>query len=187
MGETPKPPPQAFGIHQDDTTPASQGATTLVTSAQRPRFRLSVALPALALPAVLAIGVAGRFFHRQAIAATDDPATTSASPISTAAAAPSGPAVQSPSAEERTVRLAVEPLDATVEVDGQPAQVRDGAVELRGVLGSVHSVRLVKGSQEATSAVAVTPVGALPERVRIEPKAKPPQKPRSPALNRKFE
>jgi hypothetical protein len=46
---------------------------------------------------------------------------------------------------------------------------------------------VVKGTQETTSAVAITPVGAVPARMRIEPKPAAQTRPYNKALNRRFE
>jgi hypothetical protein len=81
------------------------------------------------------------------------------------ALAPSAPPAPD---DERTVRLAIEPADAAVEVDGRATPVEDGGVALRGVLGSAYHVRLVKGSHETTGEVAITSLGAVPPRMQVE-------------------
>src|SRR5262249_37145361 len=57
---------------------------------------------------------------------------------------------------------------AKVEVDGRPAPVTDGTAEVRGLLGTMHHVRVVKGSQEATAEVVITTQGPMPARVQID-------------------
>jgi serine/threonine-protein kinase len=51
--------------------------------------------------------------------------------------------------DERRVPLLVVPGDALVEVDGQPAYRRDGAIDLIGKVGEVRRVRVWKGAKEA--------------------------------------
>ncbi|MFT3775442.1 MAG: serine/threonine-protein kinase [Minicystis sp.] len=172
---------QTFGVSQD--------TTTLLIPKPKSRLR-----PAVAIPIAFAVGIGGQFAYRlidrPALASADARAsagpamTDSATPVKASAEAPKPSAAP---VEERTVRVAVEPADATAEIDGQQVPVRDGAIELRGALGSVHSVRLVKGAQEATAGVAITPVGAVPARMRIEPKPGAQARPTSKALNRRFE
>ncbi|WP_437721673.1 hypothetical protein [Sorangium sp. So ce861] len=50
--------------------------------------------------------------------------------------------------DERRVPLLVVPGDALVEVDGQPAYRRDGAIELTGKVGEVRLVRVWKGAKK---------------------------------------
>ncbi|WP_437303843.1 hypothetical protein [Sorangium sp. So ce388] len=49
--------------------------------------------------------------------------------------------------DERRVPLLVVPGDALVEVDGQPAYRRDGAIDLTGKIGDVRLVRVWKGAK----------------------------------------
>lgn len=91
--------------------------------------------------------------------------------VLSASAAPSGSApvvMPPPPPETRSVRVAVDPADAIVEVDGRATPVKDGTVELRGEVGSVHQVRVARGAQEAVTGVAITYLGAVPTTVRIE-------------------
>jgi serine/threonine-protein kinase len=68
----------------------------------------------------------------------------------------------------RTVRLVVLPEGATVEVDGAPAAVTDGVVEITGTLGSVHEVRLHAGGEQATHGVVVAESGPVPAKVQLD-------------------
>src|SRR5262249_40660069 len=69
------------------------------------------------------------------------------------------------SAPSRTAaRVQVLPPAATVDVDGAPAAVSDGAVTIEGALGSIHHVRLRDGAREASVDVALTEQGAMPPR-----------------------
>jgi serine/threonine-protein kinase len=65
------------------------------------------------------------------------------------------------------VALRISPKDAAVEVDGAPAEVRGGTVEIPGALGSSHKVRVVKGRSEQVTEVFVTDKGAIPPQVDL--------------------
>ncbi|WP_437942521.1 protein kinase domain-containing protein [Sorangium sp. So ce341] len=125
-----------------------------------------------------------------ASAAASDVAAAGASPAASAASAtPSDATAPAPVALRRVV-LAVAPSDAAVEVDGVPAEVRGGLVEISGVLGSQHRVRLVHAGAERVAEVVVTENGASPARLALDvpaaarasgaPPARP-QPPRRPA------
>ena len=64
--------------------------------------------------------------------------------------------------ERRQVSVAVGKRARTVLVDGVPAEMRHGFVDVEGVLGSVHLVRLDDGPD---TEVAITLHGALPSKV----------------------
>jgi eukaryotic-like serine/threonine-protein kinase len=87
-------------------------------------------------------------------------------------APPAPPAVAAPPPEvkPRTVRLVVLPADATVEFDGASVTPSDGAVEIRGTIGSVHKVRVTSADGEALRDVAVTEDGPLPTMVQVQAK-----------------
>jgi serine/threonine-protein kinase len=65
------------------------------------------------------------------------------------------------------VAVRVSPEDASVEVDGAPADVRGGAFDLEGALGSGHRVRVSKGRSEVSTEVFVTEKGAVPPWVEL--------------------
>jgi serine/threonine-protein kinase len=67
----------------------------------------------------------------------------------------------------QSVRLAITPADATVEIDGRATPVEDGAVALSGAIGSIHLVRLTKSGQQATAEVILIERGALPPSVTL--------------------
>ncbi len=71
------------------------------------------------------------------------------------------------SAEPVRVRLVVLPGDASVEVDGRAVRAIDGVVEIIGKLGSVHRVRLTKGTSSTEGDVSITETGALPAKIEI--------------------
>ncbi|WP_438017529.1 protein kinase [Sorangium sp. So ce315] len=81
---------------------------------------------------------------------------------------------------ERRVELAIVPADASVEVDGVPARVKDGKVELTGTLGRVREVRVFKGGHAIEERVSITEAGSLPPKLELPlprkraPRRKPP-------------
>ncbi|XYH93830.1 serine/threonine protein kinase [Sorangium sp. So ce1128] len=122
-------------------------------------------------PAVLlALGVAGAVAYlaapRAAAPGGDVAPTGSEAPTAPAEAA--GPASVAPAGALRRVVLAVAPRDAAVEVDGAPVEVREGLVEIAGVLGSNHRVRLVSAGVERVGNVVVTENGAFPPTMAID-------------------
>jgi serine/threonine-protein kinase len=101
-----------------------------------------------------------------------------ATPSDSASALPQ-PVVTPAEPKARTVKLVVLPSEATVEVDGTPATVIDGAVEVVGALGSVHKVRVKSGAAEVLREVAISEQGALPPKIEAAaaPTAEPPKPP----------
>ncbi|WP_437525296.1 hypothetical protein WME79_37975 [Sorangium sp. So ce726] len=98
------------------------------------------------------------------------------------AAARPGMAVLGP--DERRVPLLVVPGDALVEVDGQPAYRRDGAIDLTGKVGDVRRVRVWKGVKAAPEKEVTIqetrpspPLVDLNEAPPARPAAKAPKKP----------
>jgi hypothetical protein len=85
---------------------------------------------------------------------------SSASPLSSASSAPA-------LVTERAERVDVEPATATVEVDNLAARVEDGSVEVRGTLGSTHSVRLRAGGRETVVDVVITDSGPRPSKIQL--------------------
>ena len=131
-----------------------------------PRRRAPTLVAMALLPLVL--GLAGVMVYQQR-ARLAPPAPGIGPTASAAAASASSSTVEpAPPLPELAVRLAIEPGDATVEVDGRVTPVTDGGVELRGALGSAHHVRLVKGSQKAEGEVALTSLGAVPPSMTVE-------------------
>ncbi len=155
----------------DPTATASTMTQTSVGLAQRPsRVPLIVS-------AVVALGVltgGGVYFlagtprpPTEAVPAALPPPTPT--PTATASEAPT----VTPVAEaERRVKLVVFPPDATVEVDGASVPVKDGIVELTGVLGATKRVHISKGTLSSDEDVAITDSGPLPPKVELDiPKA----------------
>ncbi|WP_437499509.1 serine/threonine protein kinase [Sorangium sp. So ce1099] len=122
-------------------------------------------------PAVLlALGVAGAVVYLAAprAAAPGGDVAPAASEAPTAPGEAAGPASVGPGGALRRVVLAVTPKDAAVEVDGAPVEVREGLVEIAGVLGSNHRVRLVSAGVERVGNVVVTESGAFPPTMAID-------------------
>jgi serine/threonine-protein kinase len=140
--------------------------------------RRSVLGPALALSLLLGAGGLAAYKLRGSnptVEVAVKAEVTAAIPA-TAAEAPS--VAPAPASAEQTVRLSVEPADATVEIDGRATLVKDGNVDIVGALGSVHHVRVMKGAREASANVAISALGAVPAQVKVSaPAAKGPLKP----------
>ncbi|WP_437967719.1 serine/threonine-protein kinase [Sorangium sp. So ce260] len=85
-------------------------------------------------------------------------------------------------AVQHRVALAIVPADASVEVDGAPAPVKDGTVELTGPPGSHRKVRVFKGSSEIEGEVLITEAGSLPPKLQLPPpRRRPPGRRARPA------
>jgi serine/threonine-protein kinase len=160
--ETPPPPEPAI------TTTGGHVPASTATPMQRPQLPWK-ALAAAA--AVLAGGAALLGVYRSGPSSTG--ARGSAQALDTApllaasSAAPAVAPVSDGASQSRRVQIAVLPGDASVEIDGAPAAVRDGKVEIEGALGSAHRVRVWKGRSEVDTSVAVTEAGAMPPRIDL--------------------
>src|SRR6185369_11255818 len=71
-------------------------------------------------------------------------------------------------AAHRRSRLRIEPGDAAVEIDGQAARPIDGFVEIAGPPGSIHKVRLTKGTADVTTEAVVAEDGVRPQKVSLD-------------------
>jgi serine/threonine-protein kinase len=80
---------------------------------------------------------------------------------------PSGSGGGKPGPANRRANLVIFPLDAAVEIDGTRVTAQDGVVELTGVLGSVHRVRVSKDGQERSADVVLGEAGAEPPKVEL--------------------
>jgi eukaryotic-like serine/threonine-protein kinase len=78
------------------------------------------------------------------------------------------PASAPPRSAERTVKVAILPAGAAVEVEGAKAAVEGGSITITGPLGSVHRVKLSDGALETSDEVVVTEGGALPPRLELK-------------------
>jgi eukaryotic-like serine/threonine-protein kinase len=99
------------------------------------------------------------------LAATTATASAMTAPVA-ATAPPTATASVAPA--PRTVRVAIGPPDASIEVDGVAAKLADGSVEVSGSLGSVHHVRVTRGSFDTERDVVVTQDGAMPAKIDLE-------------------
>ena len=181
----------ALSVSQGASPPARKGRAWLV-----PAFGAMVVVG----------GLAGYKLTERKVVVAPEPALVVAPtvPVAVSIAAVPPPIVVS-AADEIAVRVAIDPPDARVEVDGRPTPVTDGYIEIRGVLGSAHHVRLSKDQRESPGEVAVTATGAVPPILHADtspattavkplggrplptPSAKPTVKPRDQALDGKFE
>jgi serine/threonine-protein kinase len=170
--------------------------------ARKPRIWVVPAFGAM----IVVGGLAGYQLTERKAAGAPDPALVVAStaPVAVSIAVAPPPVVVS-AADEITVRVAIDPPDARVEVDGRPTPVKDGYIEVSGVLGSAHHVRMLKEQHESPGEVAVTALGAVPPILHADftpgatagklpggravpaTSAKPTVKPRDQALDGKFE
>ncbi|APR88023.1 Serine/threonine protein kinase [Minicystis rosea] len=91
-------------------------------------------------------------------------------PVGNAGAAIVATATVAAEPAPRTVRLVVLPEGASVMVDGARVQTKDGVVELRGALGSVHEVRVSAGDDEDTQRVVIAESGPVPAKVQLDVK-----------------
>jgi serine/threonine-protein kinase len=160
------------GVAQSDTGP--QNTTKAV-----PRRFVGALVVGLSVVALAAAAISLRRADRASADAgpsTAPPAVSVAtSPSAAASAAPPNP---TPSAEgpSPTARVAV-PANAIVLVDGSPAALDDGAVFVKGDLGSVHRVTLRVGAREGTYDVVVSDHGAIPPRLVLDATATPIRRP----------
>jgi len=124
-------------------------------------------------------GLQAQGFSMSVIEAVAPPSATLALPVSATALVAPPPAL-------KQGKLAVFPADASVEVDGKPANVAGGEVTIEGALGSRHHVRIVKGKSEHTEEVIMTDTGASPDRMQLDTaKPRPTAQPgaRAPSAN----
>ncbi|XXY53238.1 serine/threonine-protein kinase [Sorangium sp. So ce269] len=119
----------------------------------------------LSVLALLAAGIGWAAMARSA----DAPGTASTGVQRAVRGALEAPSVQGPapspapepSAVARRLRLANPLEEASAEIDGVPATLKDGMVELPGTPGKVHEVRVLKGDVEIEMEVIVTDAGTI--------------------------
>ena len=127
-------------------------------------------VPLGAVLVVVGVGTAGLAFKPWRSKAAAIAPTETATPIAPGASPETPRAPAAPTL--RTVQVSIAPADAKVEVDGRPVDLKDGKVEVRATVGSVHSVRVIAGGLETRADVAIAETGPIPERVElVVPKA----------------
>ncbi len=163
---------------------AAVPAPVVTAAGGRKPARARAGLAALAV-ALLGVGVVVRYVAWPAPVPVASASPAPPAPVVAAVPAPSAAAPPAPVVTPEPIRrvaLRIVPEDATVDVDGTRAEVRGGAVEIAGALGSVHRVRVAKGRDELPADVVVTEQGALPARVELpQPRAPGPAR-RPPAV-----
>jgi hypothetical protein len=175
-GALPKPSgrPLPGEVHE---TPTAALIETDDKPSPRPWAPLVIAT--VAAVAVAGLGVLGLMITRSSAppirpverkAEVSSMVATSAPPRASEAALP--PSARA--APTRRATLVIEPLDAHVEIEGVHVPATKGVVEIEGVLGSIHRVRISKGTREFRGDVAITEAGVLPPKLTLEP---PPQRP----------
>jgi serine/threonine-protein kinase len=102
---------------------------------------------------------------------TPPPAPPPAAPVAPATAAAAAPA------DARRVQVVIIPADASVEVEGERAQLVGGVLDLTAPLGETRKVRVFKGPSETISYVTVAQSGAMPPKIELRPGALNPKAP----------
>lgn len=166
-----------FGLDSSGGVPAGSvgglsGTQQSLARTTRPASRSTAPLLLAGSFVLVAGGAAGYFGLSSRHARDASNAGTAASvaekaPIAGSPAPLVTPSATAPSSAERTVKLVVGPAGVKVEVDGRPVEVTDGAIELRGALGTTHGVLLRLSGQQLIREVAVTESGALPDKLEL--------------------
>jgi serine/threonine-protein kinase len=172
-------PPAAAAKTNEGVATSRPGTLAAASSASTGR---SVAMGLIALlvaggAAVGAYTVMGRNAAPAITSAPITPPPPVTAPIAltaTATAAATVAPVVAPAG--KTARVAILPVDATVEVDGVKATIKDGTIEIIGGLGTVHRVHIAKGADQITEDVAVTQQGAVPAKLELKTTEKKPPK-----------
>ena len=130
-------------------------------------------LPLLIAAVAVAVAGVGGFVMMQKDESTPTPppapTTQAAAPTAAPEAKPTATAAQPAVApKKKRVRVVVLPDNASAEVEGEAVKLKDGILEIEGLNGSVHRVRIFKGTSEVTADVVVTEAGALPAKIEIQ-------------------
>jgi eukaryotic-like serine/threonine-protein kinase len=152
---------------------ADGGTNEGLSQALASRGRSSSLRLYLGAAGVAAVATAGVIYFSRtpdpppvAVAAT---ATPPPIPTSAAAAPASAPAVTpAPEASMRTVKVQIVPSEAQVEVEGNKVASVEGVIEITGGLGSVHHVKISKGTVHTQKEVVITAEGPKPPKVELE-------------------
>ncbi|MEZ4261471.1 MAG: serine/threonine-protein kinase [Polyangiaceae bacterium] len=163
------------GVHLGAAAPATDLAASATSTTGKPkRAYWSLAVVPFALVAAAAVAFQVR---TRGDASRDPTAEPSASPVVDVASAndvasttpPTPPPSSSVAAPTKTVQVAVRaPTGAKVDLDGQPAELRDGSLSITGAPGSLHKVRLSHGDVSEETAVTILESGAtLPPKIEL--------------------
>jgi serine/threonine-protein kinase len=85
-----------------------------------------------------------------------------------AAAVPATQTAAAPEGKPRSVTVVILPPDAKVDVDGTPAALSEGLLEITGTIGSVHRVHVVSGDSQKSVRVVVSESGAIPPKIEVK-------------------
>ncbi len=168
--------PSATPITDGSITKAALARTEPQASTPPPAKKTVTVVGAFLAAAVVGGGI---WYFAQGGDAPTQPAPQKSAPARTvASAAPTTApttastvvktATPAPAAKEKRVRVVVIPDDAKVEVEGKPTKIKNGILEIEGIAGSVHRVRVFKGKSETTADVVVTEAGALPPKIELQ-------------------
>jgi eukaryotic-like serine/threonine-protein kinase len=146
------------------------GLTMATAPAKPPAKRSMVPVIAAVIGAgVLGVGAIGAFALTRN-KPPPPPAPEVAVPVPAPTPVPTTPAqqpVQASGPVVKTFELDVAPGDAEAIVDGQKSAVKNGKVELSGLVGSAHVVKLRKDGKETESVIAITPGGLVPSKLEL--------------------
>jgi serine/threonine-protein kinase len=144
----------------------------------------------LAVAAVAAVSLGGLLAQRLLASGARPSASAVVNAALTSASAQPSAEPGPPPVADVTVRLTVDPPEATCEIDGVAAAVTGGQVEIRGQPHSIHRVSVRHGQAVAEGAVVITEAGPIPPRMEV-PRTSPaasstsgPGKPRGSATAR---
>ena len=157
--------------HDAATLSQSQGA---MVPASGGSSKATIGLAA-ALVAVLGVGGTYALMNRNG---TPVPAQTaaqiqqvappvSAPPVATAPPAATPAAAPVTDMSPKRVKLVIMPPDAIAEVEGKRVIAKNGIIEITGLPGSVHRVKLTKGKTDTEVEVIITESGAMPPKVEL--------------------
>ncbi|MBI4704616.1 MAG: serine/threonine protein kinase [Deltaproteobacteria bacterium] len=142
--------------------------TQVTARGRAPSARL-VTAGALVVVAMAGVGVVALGRKSPARPAAEPTAAAAASAARVAApSATASIAVPASDAKPKRVYVVVLPKEASVQVEGKDAPLRDGVLDLEGLPGSVHRVRVVKGTFETVQDVVITESGALPPMIQLK-------------------
>jgi serine/threonine protein kinase len=120
-------------------------------------------------------------------------------PVPTETASSTAPLVAPVNAEPQKYRVLFEPRDVKIEVDGQPVVAKGDIFEIKGTVGALVTVKLIKGNQPYETEVFLSQTGPQPPKIKWLPPgspkpsgsasagAAPPPKPTSTATRTDFE